>query len=404
MKFNLLSIISLSILFSCNNTTENNSTANKQASKDTISVSTTDTVKHTLPPTNENFLPTVNREYDDFARFIAGFKQLDSSKLSPIEKYPSWEKFAKKFDSSWALLEKNRLSKMRTWSEKEIKSAHDGKRDLLYAFSGPDFLNAFTLFPTATNYTLIALEPVGQVKNFSKSKPEAIDQYLNSVDEALNDIFEKSYFITRKMLSHLQANKANGTLPLICLFLERTGNKIIDIKRVKIDSLGNANEFDWDLNTKSSAVKVYFVNEKEPQRLRSVTYLKGDMENKGLNKNAPVLAWLQKFTNIDTYLKSASYILHYKDFSIIRNVILDGSVHILQDDTGIAYKYYDKKKWDCKLYGRFAKPVDDFNNAGVQQPDLEKAYADTTNIPNLPFSLGYHWVSNQQNLMFSVKK
>lgn len=404
MKINLLSIIIICSLFSCKQSSENKIENKSSKTADTIKVSSVDTIEHTLPPTNENFLPATNRQYDDFSRFIAGFPQLDSSNLIAAQKNPSWEKFAKKFDSSWAILEKTRLSKMRTWAATEIKSAHEGKRDLLYAFSGPDFLNAFTLFPTATNYTMIALEPVGQVKDFSKAKPEVVDQYLNSVDEALNDVFEKSYFITRKMLSHLQANKANGTLPLICLFLERTGNKVLDIKKVKIDSTGNAIESDWDLKTKAMAVKVYFVNEKEPKRLRSVTYLKGDMENKGLEKNRAVLNWLEKFNNIDTYLKSASYILHYKDFSIIRNVILDASVHILQDDTGIAYKYYDKQKWKCKLYGRFVKPVDDFNNAGVAQPDLEGAYSDTTNIPNLPFSLGYHWVSNKQNMMFSVRK
>ena len=401
MKINILALIAIISIAACKNETKQET---KTSIRDTISASVTDTITHTPAPDNKDFLPPVNRQFDDFGRFIAGYQQLDSSSLSKVEQYASWSKFSKRLDSSWSVLEKNRLSKMRTWAATEIKSAHDGKRDLLYAFSGPDFLNAFTLFPTATNYTMIALEPVGQVRDFTKAKPEAIDQYLSSVEEALSDVFEKSYFITRKMLTHLQPDKANGTLPLICLFLERTGNKIIDIKKVKIDTNGVANEYEWDLKTKSMGVKVYFVNEKEPQRLRSVTYIKGDMVNQALAKNTAVTKWLNHFNNIDTYLKSASYILHYKDFSTIRNVILNGSVHILQDDTGIAYRYYDKKKWDIKLYGKFVKPVDDFNNAGVAQPDLEKAYADSTKIAKLPFSLGYHWTSLDQNLMFSVKK
>jgi hypothetical protein len=399
MKFNYILLFVVLGTISCS-TKEIKDTATTH--KDTISVPSIDSVKLAVPPQNINFLPSVHRQYDDFARFIAGYKQLDSSSLSTVESYPQWQKFSKRLDSNWAVLEKNRLSKMRTWSETEIRSAHVGKRDLLYTFSGPDMLNAFTLFPTATNYTLIALEPVGQVKDFSHTKPENIEQYLGSIDEALSDIFEKSYFITRKMLSHLQPNKANGTLPLICLFLERTGNKIIDIKRIKIDSTGTANEYDWDLKTKASGVKVYFVNEKEPQRLRSVTYIKADMENKALDKNKAMTNWLNKFSDVDTYIKSASYILHYKDFSMIRNVILNASVHILQDDTGIAYKFYDKSTWTCKLYGKYVKPVDDFE--GVDQLDLKKAYSDSTKIQKLPFSLGYHWGTNDQNLMFSVKK
>ena len=402
MKLHFIAYTLFLGIFSCSTPTEKKEA--KVSTKDTTATVMVDTIKPTLPPSNVDFLPCVNRQYDDFSRFIAGYPALDSSRLSNLANTTDWPQFAKRLDSSWSILEKNRLSKMRDWSKVEIKSAHEGKRDLLYAFSGPDMLNAFTLFPTATNYTLIALEPVGQVKDFSKAKPEAINQYLYSIDEALSDVFEKSYFITRKMLSHLQPNKVNGTLPLICLFLERTGNKIIDIKRIKIDSAGNANEFDWQLHTKAAGVKVYFVNEKEPQRLRSVTYIKADMENKALAKNTAMTNWLKHFDNIDTYLKSASYILHYKDFSTIRNVILQASVHILQDDTGIAYKFYDKNKWQIKLFGKFVKPVDDFVDAGVNQPDLEKAYADSTKIQKLPFSLGYHWGTNDQNLMFAVKK
>jgi hypothetical protein len=80
-------------------------------------------------------------------------------------------------------------------------------------------------------------------------------------------------------------------------------------------------------------------------------------------------------------------------------VILSKSKSILEDDTGIPYKYLPGDKWNVSLYGVYENPVKDFS--GVFQADLLKAYQDTMhNKPKkLPFSLGYHWGSNKQNLI-----
>ena len=38
--------------------------------------------------------------------------------------------------------------------------------------------------------------------------------------------------------------------------------------------------------------------------------------------------------------KSTSYMLHRKEFSLIRNLVLDNSAAILQDDSGIPYRLF----------------------------------------------------------------
>ncbi len=96
--------------------------------------------------------------------------------------------------------------------------------------------------------------------------------------------------------------------------------------------------------------------------------------------------------------------MNYGTFSIIRNICLAKSKSILQDDTGIAFRYVDKSKWNYKLYGSYIKPVDDFS--GVWQDDLSATYKkDSANVKKLAFSLGYHW-GNQagQNLMKFERK
>ncbi len=406
MKIYNIFIVSaiVTLLASCNKSTENQEQT-KVPVKDTSAPIVVEAPGYSVDSAEKasGELPVAtNPLFDQFAHIAAGLTLPDTAKMASICAKPEWKKFAQKFDSSWNQIEKDRLSAMRSWKDTELKDINANPKHLLYAFSGPDFLNAFTFFPTAPNFTMIALEPVGQVKDLSKLKDAELAKYVNSVDESLIDIFEKSYFITRKMLQHLQRDKADGTLPLLCVFLAKTGNKILDIKSIKLDSLGKETESDWDFKARRSAVRIYFAHPNNPKLKRSLTYFKADMEDKALSKNKPLLAYLNNLGEVNSYLKSASYLLHYKDFSVIRNILLNQSLNILQDDTGIAYHFYDKKKWNFTLYGKYTKPVEDF--AGVDQKDLRKLYDDSLKVKKMPFSLGYHWSSKTQNLMVARKK
>ena len=103
-----------------------------------------------------------------------------------------------------------------------------------------------------------------------------------------------------------------------------------------------------------------------------------------------------------TYIKSASYLPHYKEFSNIRNLILAKSRFVLEDDTGVPFKYFSPKEWASQLYGEYIEPVSDFK--GVGQEDLRAAYADPSRVKPLPFHLGYHWGTNKDSVLFFRKK
>ncbi len=61
-------------------------------------------------------------------------------------------------------------------------------------------------------------------------------------------------------------------------------------------------------------------------------------------------------------------------------------------------------KWYVSLYGVYTTPVKDFS--GVFQEDLLDAYHDTIirKTKQLPFSLGYHWGTNIQNLIKAKRR
>lgn len=76
--------------------------------------------------------------------------------------------------------------------------------------------------------------------------------------------------------------------------------------------------------------------------------------------NAAFQKFLVRQKNFATFFKSASYLPHRSDFSFIRKLVLDNSQAVLQDDTGIPYRYIDRGKWSVKSYGQYSRPYGSF--------------------------------------------
>jgi hypothetical protein len=77
---------------------------------------------------------------------------------------------------------------------------------------------------------------------------------------------------------------------------------------------------------------------------------------------------------------------------------------IVQDDSGIPYKYFVDGKWQVQLYGGYKKVIPLFSSR--IQPDMVRAYADTTKLTSryLPFRIGYNVAVGETNLQVLYKK
>lgn len=341
-----------------------------------------------------------NRNYNDIARYIAGMKAWPGSPYAKLENDSTWIRFHRNFDNTWKQVTVKRLQPMAAWAATELATEQKNNLDIFYPLSGPDILHANTFFPDAKNYRLYALERNGALPDLEKMSKKEIENYLTAVYSSLGDIFTKSYFITKKMMTALTADNVNGTLPLICVFLVRTGHEIINIQYFHLNDDGTETPLNKDSLGihHNDLVKIYFKNNRN-NSVQMVSYMKCDLSNNALEKNMALKNFFSKMPQSTTYLKSASYLLHYAFFSTFRDIILSKSKTILEDDTGIPYKYLPGDKWNVSLYGVYETPVRDFS--GVFQADLLKAYQDTMHnkYKKLPFSLGYHWGSNKQNLI-----
>lgn len=338
---------------------------------------------------------------NDVAAFISGMEHGNSGCLARLDSTTKWKLISERIDSGFSDLDTSRFAKMKRWADIELAD-RNGSKTLFYPFGGPDFLNANIFYPNADKYILIGLEPIGDMPDLCTMSDEMINKYLEDVRYSLKDIFKRSYFITGNMIGALKKSSVNGAVPVISLFIKRNGYKIVSISHVGIDSAGTCLMTENLNNSKilTKGVKIDFAAD-TGRRIQSVYYFQTDISDEGLKNNSGFSKYLSLLPESYTYLKAASYLMHGKDFSIIRNIVFDKSKSILQDDSGIAYRYFEPAKWDIRLYGSYTRPGKEFS--WINETDLAKAYTDPSVKP-VPFTLGYNWRTQHINLLYAIKK
>ncbi|MBN2777849.1 MAG: hypothetical protein JXR36_09410 [Bacteroidales bacterium] len=342
-------------------------------------------------------------KYEEFALFVTGQEFPASNTDTTIDK-TFWTEYQLKINEDWPSMDSSRLTPMRNWSQEAIYPSIDETKMLFYPFSGPDFLHAYVLFPDASDYLFLAQEQLGEIPDLTHASERDLSDYLDKFYYSIRDIYKRSYFITGRMNTDLHNARVKGVLPVIMFFMAQTGHIIHDVKYEKLNSDGTFTEI-TNVTGRFSAtecVKISF-SEADNEQVKTLRYFRCDISDSGFTSTPAFYAYLDGLDNVNTYVKSASYLLHYGTFSKIRNIIIDNSDALLQDDTGIPYKYFDLEEWTAKLFGVYVKPISDFTSPYLMQNDLKAIYDKGENIDSLPFSLGYHWRTGEQNQMFFVK-
>jgi hypothetical protein len=342
----------------------------------------------------------INREFNDAARFIAGMQPEPGSTFTDQSARPEWSRYAASFDKNWAKLDSTRIAPMRKWASAEL---HEGNSStVFYPFSGPDFLHATTFFPNASSYVLVALEPTGAAPDFHQMSPDAMDQFFSTVDRALDSLLSFSFFKTDNMKVDVRRD-LEGTLPILMLFLARTGNSVDDVKKVEIDGEGNvvaAGTAKLAAGARSAkGVDITF--RAADGRQKHLSYFSVNLHDDYMKKSV-FKAYMARLAGVNTYLKSASYLLHKNYFSTIRQAILDHSALLVQDDSGVPYRLIKPDKWEVSLYGVYSGPIAMFKDH--KETDLIDAYKEANRAKALPFGIGYIWRAGKSNLLVAHRK
>jgi hypothetical protein len=330
---------------------------------------------------------------DDTAKFLAGMVPSADSPLTPLTRDPSWQRHAKFFDTAFAQLEQRQLSRIRAWSETNLAAP---RPTMFYMFSGPDFLYADAFYSKATTYVLSALEPPGSVPDLTKLPRGGIGSALYSVERSLGSILSFSFFITKQMRTDLHAGQISGTLPILYVFLARSGKTIKDVSPIALDEKGAA--YFGNENPGPNAVRgtrIIFAGSDGQER--TLYYFSTDLSNSGARASG-FLKFCATLAPGNSLLKSASYLLHSGNFTTVRDFILANSATIIQDDSGIPLGYYGSRKWRFFPFGRYLGPIGEF--PGRYQESYAALFRRAQPID---FGIGYRWRTHESNLLLSVR-
>ncbi|OJJ16553.1 hypothetical protein BKI52_32070 [marine bacterium AO1-C] len=336
------------------------------------------------------------------AYLMAGLDIDDKGGMDALFTSPEGQEHIKLLSESWNQLDQNRLNKIRPWRDQEIGHLNKEQHNLFYPFSGPDFLNAFLYFPNCDNYLMFGLEPIGELPTFKADDKKFMKQYFYRSREALAELLKRNYFITSYMSGDLNTASLKGVLPLMSIFLARTGSKIVKVERIVFDTQGNRKIVPITVPTDKdrTLLHIEFIG-KGKTKSQNIYYFGSDIQEKFVEKKKHFIDFIKSFDKKITLTKSASYLPHYEIFTTIRNIILDESSAVLQDDTGVPYSYYKKQGWNVQLYGKYARPVSDFKSG--YQADLRNAFQTDKTVKKLDFTYGYHWKTDNTSLLFCQK-
>jgi len=337
------------------------------------------------------------------AEFISGKNKSYFDSIIEIDK-EFWTEFSEEINKDFSKIQMRRLDKMSNWVGTDFLDNTLDTCLLFYPFSGPDFLHANYLYPNANEYVLLALEKVGHIPEWNKIGSRQTRKYLENINHFLRDIYLRSYFITKHMNVDIEdEKKINGVLPALYWFIARTGYQIISMERITLDKNGNIVRQE---NNKGLEGVRFKIIKKGSEKVQKLIYFCCDISNDGFEEENPeLLTYLNNLRTCNTFVKSASYLMHYRSFSKIRNIVLPKSKSIFQDDTGIPFKYVNNDSWKIKHYGSYVKPIKDFESVMhiIFQDDLVNVYKNQK-MEKLPFSLGYHWrEASDQNQMLLFK-
>ena len=358
------------------------------------------------PPDQE--LPGRQTSYSQYASLIAGVRTPQSI-LAPLESRPVWTEFAKSFDHNWEKYDKMQLAPMREWAARELAKSMSSGFTVFYPFSGPDFISPFTLFPGAGTYILVALEPIGGIPDFQAMSQNDFDSFFADIRKSLHDLLNIDYFVSAHMHTSMESKELNGVLPFLLFFMAREKTRILDVEYWFMEPDGTIQEVPGFENGKPGpkgaipGVRILFESAGSPgNKPQTLYYFRLNLYNATFRRNSHFITFLQNFGPLITFMKSAAYVMFDPQASIARRFVLDQSRYVLQEDSGIPFRYFDPSVWTLQFYGTYSGPISTFKYD--YQADLAKIYKTGRDIKPLPFGIGYHFQVDTANLLFATRK
>ncbi|MEJ5366868.1 MAG: hypothetical protein WHT08_01030 [Bryobacteraceae bacterium] len=328
----------------------------------------------------------------DAARFLAGLPGRGTSPFKALESTDAWQDHRRRLDFMFRDFRERREPQMREFARSELSRREDLACPVFYPFSGADALTLLTLFPGRRTYVMAALEPPGRVPDAPAFPPESLPRLLPPLAETLESLLRKSFFVTREMDRQLRGQNTDGVAQPLLIQLARAGYEITGHEYVRLDENGHPQPRRPDVRRAEFGHNRglrFDLMPREGGRGATLYYFSVNLDNAHLRANPQFRRFLSSLGPVCTMLKATSYLLHDRGFSEIRDAVLQHSVLILQDDTGIPWRLLASGAWEVQLYGDYERPYGKAFAFRLQR-DLRAAYEDPRRrVKPLRFRIGY---------------
>lgn len=314
---------------------------------------------------------------NDIALFLAGKPVKRGSILSRLQQTAEYQLHQREMRYTWQAFAARRVVRMKSWSVANLPPSGV----VHYPFGGPDLLHASAMFPNASSYVLLGLEGVGELPPLESLPPEEVLGALPAFRQATRTQLEVGYFITKDMRSDLERSSLRGVTPILLGTIALMNGQVVSVSGF---SAGG-----------KPGVQIRYRDSDGGGHL--ATYVSGDLSNGSFA--GAYESWVASQGRGITYFKAASYLMHDDRFSRVRNFYLSNSNAILQDDSGIPFRYLNG--WGIRYFGNYSAPIELF--AKHAQADLRAAY-ESNPSSSIPFGSGYHFNAGNANLILAVKR
>jgi hypothetical protein len=333
------------------------------------------------------------------ARFLAGLPPRDGSALGGHRDQPFWQEHARVMAVHWTRFDHERLARVRRFSQAELTAQERRSAWVFYPFGGPDLLFADAFFPHSPMLVLSGLEPVGEVPELERLTAPQLMTALRQLRESIGPALSLGYFITTRMEEALAGGVLRGALPILYVFLARTGHQILAVQPLELDAFGVPQPAAEGRDALVPGVRIRCQREGQPPRL--VYYFRANVLDSALRADGRFAKFVRRHGQAGTLLKCGSYLMHEPRFSEIRRLVLETSTTVVQDPSGIPYRDFEPARWSVSLYGSYRQPIARF--AHRDQPELRRAFSNGA-IGTLDFEVGYQSTVDRSSLLVARRR
>jgi hypothetical protein len=205
------------------------------------------------------------------------------------------------------------------------------------------------------------------------------------------------------MDQQMRGQITDGVLLPILHLLVRTQHTILGFRYVRIDEqgkiIGRDRNYHAPTRYGNKGIEIEFRSDGD-HSIHTLDYFTVNLSDARLAENQPFLTYVSHLQGCSTLLKATSYMTHRRDFSIIRDRMLASSARILQDDSGLPFRFFQNDAWKVQLYGDYTRPYGTFH--WMEQKDLRLAYQ-ASEVKPLALRVGYGYSRIASNLLYATR-